>query len=250
MKNLEKLTLQLHHMTCERNELREILANYGNKDLNNRLNFELEMLAMEHNKVMSDVQKLPMEISDALDKCEGLIEETESFTYYHGKILRECIQLKKNVQVSRLKNRLLRKEQIELQESCEEVKRLFKEIHEKIGDPCAEQHQEEDNMDESLKNLLKQEEVVTQQRELAEKLQHQFNISEMRPENLQTQLEQATDQEDSLLQTAPEAGAIGVTAPERPEEPKEATNNLDHGNEYPRIKSSSSEDNLQSPKEA
>ncbi|MGE9574793.1 hypothetical protein ACQP3C_27540, partial [Escherichia coli] len=45
-----------------------------------RLNFELEMLAMEHNKVMSDVQKLPMEISDALDKCEGLMEETESFT--------------------------------------------------------------------------------------------------------------------------------------------------------------------------
>ncbi|ERE87698.1 putative disks large-like protein, partial [Cricetulus griseus] len=102
--------------------------------------------------------------------------------YYHGQVLREWIQLKKNVQVSRLKNRLLWKEQIELQECCEDVKRLFKEIHEKICDPCAEQIQEEDNMDERLKNLLKQKEVLTQQRELAEKLQHQFNISEMRPE--------------------------------------------------------------------
>lgn len=36
MKELEKLTIQLHHMTCERNELRGILANYSNKDLNNR----------------------------------------------------------------------------------------------------------------------------------------------------------------------------------------------------------------------
>ncbi|CAH7472020.1 Gm8094 [Phodopus roborovskii] len=141
MKKVEKLTNQLHHMTCARNELRGILANYTNKDLNNRLNFELEMLNMEHNQVMSDLQKLPMEMSDALDKCKVLIEETESFSYYHGQVLREWIQLKKNVHMSRLRNRWLRKEQIELHESCEEMKSLFKEIHEKICDLRAEQHQ-------------------------------------------------------------------------------------------------------------
>ncbi|CAH7488164.1 AABR07016976.1 [Phodopus roborovskii] len=139
MKKVEKLTIQLHHMTCARNELRGILANYTNKDLNNRLNFELEMLNMEHNQVMSDLQKLPMEMSDALDKCKVLIEETESFSYYHGQVLREWIQLKKNVHMSRLRNRWLRKEQIELHESCEEMKSLFKEIHEKICDLRAEQ---------------------------------------------------------------------------------------------------------------
>ncbi|XP_059108585.1 uncharacterized protein LOC131901450 isoform X2 [Peromyscus eremicus] len=79
MKKIEKLTSRLHNMTCERNELRGILANYTNKDLNNRLNFELEMLKMEHKQVMSDLQKFPIEIIDALDKCTGLIEETESF---------------------------------------------------------------------------------------------------------------------------------------------------------------------------
>ena len=44
-----------------------------------RLNFELEMLNMEHNQVMADLQRLPMEMSDALDKCNELVEETESF---------------------------------------------------------------------------------------------------------------------------------------------------------------------------
>ncbi|EGW12576.1 Disks large-like 5 [Cricetulus griseus] len=114
-----------------------------------RLNFELEMLNMEHKQVMSDLQKLPMEISDALDKCKALSEKTKSFSYYHGQVLREWIQQKKNVHLSKLKNRLLRKEQIELQESCEEVKRLFKEIHERLFKeifkeifvPCAERHQ-------------------------------------------------------------------------------------------------------------
>lgn len=38
-------------------------------------------------------------------------------------------------------NRLLRKQKTELQESCEEVKRLLKEVHEKSCDPCAEQQQ-------------------------------------------------------------------------------------------------------------
>ncbi|CAH7488169.1 1700024B05Rik [Phodopus roborovskii] len=140
MKKMDKLTIQLHHMTCARNELCGILANYTNKDLNNRLNFEFQMLNMEHNQVMSDLQKLPMEMSDALYKCNVLIEETESFSYYHDQVLRECIQVKKNVHMSKLKKRWLTKEQIELQESCEEVKNLFKEIHEKIFEPCAEQH--------------------------------------------------------------------------------------------------------------
>ncbi|XP_059129093.1 uncharacterized protein LOC131919052 [Peromyscus eremicus] len=142
MKKLEKLTIRLHDMECERNELRGILANYTNKDLNNRLNFELEMLEMEHKQVMSALQKLPMEISDALHKCKGLIEETEYFSYLHGRFLRECNHLKKTVRVLRIQNTQLWKEQIELQKTCEEVKKLLKEAHEKICDPCAEQQQE------------------------------------------------------------------------------------------------------------
>lgn len=46
--------------------------------LYHRLNFELEMLKMEHKQVVSDQLKLPREISKAVDKCNQLMEETES----------------------------------------------------------------------------------------------------------------------------------------------------------------------------
>ena len=43
-----------------------------------RLN-SLEMRKKEHKQVMLDLQKWPMEISDALDKCKCLREENESY---------------------------------------------------------------------------------------------------------------------------------------------------------------------------
>lgn len=155
MKEVMKLTIQLQHMTCETNELRGILASYTNKDLNNRLNFELDMLKMEHNQVMSDIQKLPMEISDALDKCMGLMEENELYIYLHSMVLRYLTQLKEDVRVLALENRKLWEEQNALQEFCDEVKKLFKEIHEKVCDSCTEQHQDLGiPVEEEVKSML------------------------------------------------------------------------------------------------
>ncbi|XP_076400867.1 disks large homolog 5-like isoform X1 [Peromyscus maniculatus bairdii] len=201
MKKIEKLTICLHDMECERNELRGILANYNCKDLKNRLNFETEMLEMEHKQVMLALQEMPLEMSEALDKCKGLIEETEYFSYLNGQVLPECNQLKNNVHLLRHQNMLLWKEQIEEHETCEQLKKLLKEAHEKMCDPCAEQHQEQESLDEKLKGLLNQKELVTQQRDLAEKLQHHFSVYEMRSENLQHDLEHVTAQDESLLQT-------------------------------------------------
>ncbi|CAH7125090.1 Gm3138 [Phodopus roborovskii] len=136
---VEKLTIQLQSMTYEQIELRGILDNYISKDLNNRLR-SLEMLKKEHKQVMLDLQKLPVEISDALNKCKRLTEENESYIYLNSLVLQELTPLKTNVHVLRLENGKLLEEQIGLEESCEEVKKLFKEIHE-ISDPCVEQHQ-------------------------------------------------------------------------------------------------------------
>ncbi|XP_035309797.1 shootin-1 isoform X2, partial [Cricetulus griseus] len=122
---LDKLTHQLEMLTNERNELQGILANYTNKDLNNRLNFELELLNMEHQKVMLDLQKLPKEINEALQKCKQLTEETVSCR----QLLNEWTQLKEKVRVLREENRKLRREQISLQESSEEMKMLCGEAH-------------------------------------------------------------------------------------------------------------------------
>ncbi|XP_076400166.1 uncharacterized protein LOC143267151 [Peromyscus maniculatus bairdii] len=96
---------------------------------------------------------------------------------------------------------LLWKEQTEEHETCEKLKKLLKEAHEKMCDPCAEQQQEQESLDEKLKGLLNQKELVTQQRDLAEKLQHHFSVYEMRSENLQHDLEHVTAQDESLLQT-------------------------------------------------
>ncbi|OBS77577.1 hypothetical protein A6R68_20034 [Neotoma lepida] len=51
MKNIEKLTIQLHNMTLERKELRGILAYYNNKDLNNRsTQKDMKLNGMANNK--------------------------------------------------------------------------------------------------------------------------------------------------------------------------------------------------------
>ncbi|XP_059101668.1 disks large homolog 5-like isoform X2 [Peromyscus eremicus] len=141
MNKVDKLTLQLQMMTNERNELSIMLANFTNNDLNNRLNFELEMLNMEHKKVMVDLEKFPKEISEALNKCKELTEETLSCSILHSQLLSEWTHLKEKVSILREENRKLRGEQISLQESCEELRRLCGEAHEKIYDLWAKEKQ-------------------------------------------------------------------------------------------------------------
>ncbi|OBS67244.1 hypothetical protein A6R68_04215, partial [Neotoma lepida] len=77
MTKLEKLTIQQESITYGGIELCKILANYTNKDLQNRLNSP-GLLKKEHKQVMWDLQKLRKEISDALNKVKQLIEENES----------------------------------------------------------------------------------------------------------------------------------------------------------------------------
>ncbi|XP_059136277.1 disks large homolog 5-like [Peromyscus eremicus] len=196
MNDVEKLIFQLQSMAYERIELYGILDTYTNMDLKNRMD-SLEMLKKEHKQVMSDLQKLPVEIIDALNRCKRLVEEKESYSLK----LRDLAQLKRNVCELRLENRKLWEEQVALQESCEEVRKLLKEAHEKICDPCAEQQQEQESLDERLKDLLKQKEPVPQQGDLADKLHCHFYISEKRSDSLPSELEQATVQDESLLQT-------------------------------------------------
>nr|XP_048285056.1 golgin subfamily A member 6-like protein 7 [Myodes glareolus] len=199
MKEMEDLTIQLQSITYEQIELGGLLDNCHYKDLNNRLN-SLEMREKEHKQVMLDLQKWPMEISDTLHKCKRLRDENESYSYLHSLVQRDLTELENNVHMLRVEKRKMWEEQIELQESCEEVKRLLKEIREKICDPCVVQQQEEESLDR-VKNLGKQKELITQERDLPEKPYNHVNISEMRSENLQSELEQATAQDESLLPT-------------------------------------------------
>ncbi|XP_059108419.1 putative leucine-rich repeat-containing protein DDB_G0290503 [Peromyscus eremicus] len=179
LNQVDKLTLQLQMMTNERNELLELLALYNNNELNNRLNSELEILKTQHKKEMSDVKKFPKEICEASYKCKKLSEKTNSYCTLYSQLLSEWTQLKEKVSMLKKKNRKLQGEQILLQESCEEARRLCEEAHEKIYDLWTRQQQ-----------------VLSDPFPLGKQ---GMNLDE-RFENLQQELEQTTAQHESLLQ--------------------------------------------------
>ncbi|XP_057650032.1 disks large homolog 5-like [Chionomys nivalis] len=200
MNKVDELTLQLQMMTNERNELRAILANYTNNDLNNRLNSELEELKMDHQKEMSELEKFPKEINEASSKCKELTEKINSYRTLHSRLLGEWTQMKEKVGMLNEDKRKLQEEQIFLQESCEKTRRLCEEAQEKIYNLWTKQQQEQQRLEKHLHSLLKPKELVTQQKDSAVKLQHHFTESQTRSEHLQHELEETTAQEESLLQ--------------------------------------------------
>ncbi|KAK7797855.1 hypothetical protein U0070_010619 [Myodes glareolus] len=214
MNKVDELTLQLQMMINERNELRAILANYTNNDVNNRLNSEREELKMDHQKETSELEKFPKEISEASSKCKELTEKTNSYS----PPLRENTQMKERVDMLKEDNRKLQQEQIVLQESCEETKRLREEAYEKIYDLLTKQQQEHQRLEEHLQSLLKRQKLVTQQRDLAVKLQHHFTESQTRFEHLQHELEQTTAQESLLqMELLQQEGYVSCHTPANPQ---------------------------------
>ncbi|XP_076410621.1 disks large homolog 5-like isoform X2 [Peromyscus maniculatus bairdii] len=178
LNQVDKLTLQLQMMTNERNELLEFLALYNNNELNNRLKSELEMLKTQHKKEMSDIKKFPKEICEASYKCKELSEQTNSYRTLYSQLLSEWTRRMEKVSMLKEDHRKLQGEQILLQESCEEARRLCEEAHEKIYDLWTKQQQEHQRLEEDLQHLLKQE-LLIRQRDLAAKLQHHFTVSQM-----------------------------------------------------------------------
>ncbi|EDL26818.1 mCG114156, partial [Mus musculus] len=77
IKRLEKLKRDLQNIKNERDELQGILAKY--KDLNDRINFDTFMLEMQHNQVMTDLKRMPQDISEALYKCQHLIKGNQLY---------------------------------------------------------------------------------------------------------------------------------------------------------------------------
>ncbi|OBS66683.1 hypothetical protein A6R68_04776 [Neotoma lepida] len=149
---------------------------------------------------MPELKSLKNENTEASEKFSELTKETIFYPSLHRQLLREQTQLEKKVD-------MLRQENKKLLEATQELKRL----------------------EEKLQLLLKQKEVVTQEKDLAEKLQHHFEVSQMsynqgkktsekcagpvnknfcpgnntfdtQPQKLQSLLEQATAQDERHLQ--------------------------------------------------
>ncbi|XP_028639015.1 disks large homolog 5-like [Grammomys surdaster] len=139
MKRLEKLKRDLEMMNKERDELRGILAHYANRDLNNRTNFENMMLEMQHDQVMTDLKKIPQEISEALYKCKELSKENQLYCIRNCQLLTESLHIKNQVKILWNENRQLLREQIALEECTKKTKRLCVEASLKIYDKYTQQ---------------------------------------------------------------------------------------------------------------
>nr|XP_042124348.1 disks large homolog 5-like isoform X4 [Peromyscus maniculatus bairdii] len=149
-----------------------------------KLKLQLQMMTNDRNELREFLAHYNNELNNSTLYSQHLSEQT---------------QLKEKVRILLEDKKKLQGEQILLQESCEEAKRLCEEAHEKIYDLWTRQLQEHQRLEENLQSLMKQKELLTRQRDLAVKLQHHFTVSQMRFENLQQELEQTTAQEESLL---------------------------------------------------
>ncbi|XP_036014707.1 uncharacterized protein LOC666678 isoform X1 [Mus musculus] len=138
---LEKLKRELQNIKNARDELQGILANYTNKDLNDRINFETFMLEMQHDQVMTDLKRMPQDISEALSKCKQLTKENQFYCFRNCHLLIESNLIQHKVRMLRKENRQLLREQIALEECNIETKILCKEGSQKIKDHYTKQQQ-------------------------------------------------------------------------------------------------------------
>ncbi|XP_059130008.1 disks large homolog 5-like isoform X2 [Peromyscus eremicus] len=191
-------------MSAHRNYLRDrlILVTEGSLDNKpyHRPNPFWEKLKMEHQQVMSHLQKFENENLEASQKLSELTKEKDFLCDLQSRLLMEQSQLKKKLDMLRQQKENLLEDCVVLKHHLGDLQVLSKD-QEEISDLQNQQQQEQQRMEESLQSLLKQRELVTQQKHLTIKLQHRLTVSQMRSENLQQELEQSTAQDESLLPT-------------------------------------------------
>ncbi|XP_036031719.1 disks large homolog 5-like [Onychomys torridus] len=202
-KEMQRLDMEMHLMTKERNELRDQLFLIRKGPVNNRTNTWYEDLKMEHEEVMTDLKRLQNENTKASQKVDELANLTGFYRGLHTQVLMEHTQLKEKVDMLRLENKNKREDWVLLKHHLEALELICEDQEEETSDiQTQQQHvgQEFERLEGSLQVLQKQKEMITQEKELAEKLQHHFEVSQMRSEKLIHVLEQATAQDESLLQ--------------------------------------------------
>ncbi|XP_076400435.1 disks large homolog 5-like isoform X3 [Peromyscus maniculatus bairdii] len=207
---VESLTTQLQVMTAQRNDLRDrlILVTEGSLDNRpyHRPNPFYEKLKMEHQQVMSDLQNFENENWEASQKLSELTKEKVFLCDLQSRLLMEQSQLKKKLDMLRQEKENLLEDWVLLKQHLGDLQVLSKD-QEESSDLQNQQQEEQQRMEERLQSFLKQRELVTQQKNLALKLQHHLTVSQMRPmlklgsEKLQHELEQSTAHDESLLTT-------------------------------------------------
>ncbi|XP_052588296.1 disks large homolog 5-like [Peromyscus californicus insignis] len=165
-----------------------------------RPNTWYEDLKLEHEEVMTDLQRLQNENTEASEKVDELANLTVFYRGLHGQVLMEHTQLKEQVAMLRQEKKNRTEDWVLLKHHLETLKLICEDQEEETSDLQTQQQQEFERLEGSLQVLMKQKEMITQEKDLAEKLQHHFEVSQIRSEKLIHELEQATAQDDCLLQ--------------------------------------------------
>ncbi|XP_059129894.1 disks large homolog 5-like isoform X2 [Peromyscus eremicus] len=201
-KEMERLTMELQLKTDQRNQLRDCLLFITEGTVDNRPYHQPNpfhhRLRMEHKQVMKELNTLQNENTEASEKFSEMTKETLFYRGLHSRLLMEQIQLEKKVGMLRQENKKLLEDWFLLMHHSKELKVICKDQEEETSDLQTQQRQELQRLEERVQFRLKQEDVVTQEKDLAEKLQHHFEGSQMRSRKLQ--LEEATAQDEGPLQ--------------------------------------------------
>ncbi|XP_040603797.1 disks large homolog 5-like [Mesocricetus auratus] len=202
-KEMGRLNRELQLVTSQRNALRDRLLSITEGNVENRPyhrpNPSYEKLKMEHKEVMAELQSLQNKNTEASGKLDDLVKETGFYRGLHSRLLMEQTKLKKKVDVLRQENKKRMEDWFLLKHHLREWKSICKNQDEKTSD-LQTQQKEFQRLKERLQFLLKQREMLSREKDLAEKLHHHFEVYQMRSEKLRCDLEQATVQDESLLQ--------------------------------------------------
>ncbi|KAM7330757.1 hypothetical protein ACRRTK_009946 [Alexandromys fortis] len=218
-KEEERLTTELQLMTRERNDLKDqlMVLTEGTVDnspyKNHKPNALYEKVKMDHKQIMMELSNFENENTETLDNFTLLRKEIVFYRDLHSRLLMERTQLKKKVDELRQEERKLQNDWTVLKYHLEDLKMIHNEQEEEIsylkiqqqqigaGNKTQFSHQQElKRLEESIQFLQKQREMVMQEKHLVQKLQHHFQVSQMRSETLQTHLEQAKVQDESHLE--------------------------------------------------
>ncbi|XP_059130011.1 mRNA export factor GLE1-like isoform X2 [Peromyscus eremicus] len=148
----------------------------------------------------TQLREMTAQRNDLRDRLILVTEGSLDNNDLQSRLLMEQSQLKKKLDMLRQQKENLLEDCVVLKHHLGDLQVLSKD-QEEISDLQNQQQQEQQRMEERLQSLLKQRELVTQQKHLTIKLQHHLTVSQMRSENLQQELEQSTAQDESLLPT-------------------------------------------------
>ncbi|XP_040597173.1 disks large homolog 5-like [Mesocricetus auratus] len=208
-KEIERMTTELQLMTNQRNELRDRLLFISEGTVDNRPyhkpNPFYEKLKLEHKQVLWELKVFENEKTEVSEKFSELNKETVFYRGLHSRLLMEQTQLRKKVDMLRQEIKKLQEDWVLLKHHLEDVDVVFKDQEEEICDLKIQQQQSSNvqelkRLAERIEVLLKQKEMVTEKKDLAEKLQHHFDVSQMRSTQLQLEVEQDKAQGESHLQ--------------------------------------------------